>query len=147
MPEPLFTVDDLQVEFRTADGVVPAVVGVSYTLEPGEVLAILCGEHGGLPPQQGVRVRCERRARHRVARRLGPGQHQLRFGNLAREGSVLCEAQGLVQAVPRAREVAGIALRACERDLADSETGANKELGKTVKAASDADAVARVRLV
>jgi len=29
---------------------------------------------------------------------------------------------------------------------ADSETGANKELGKTVKAASDADAVVRVRL-
>ena len=30
---------------------------------------------------------------------------------------------------------------------ADSEAGANKELGKTVKAASDADAVVRVRLV
>jgi len=29
----------------------------------------------------------------------------------------------------------------------DSEAGANKELGKTVKAASDTDAVARVRLV
>lgn len=29
---------------------------------------------------------------------------------------------------------------------ADSETGANKEIGKTVKAAADADALVRVRL-
>ena len=45
MPEPLFAVDDLRVEFRTDDGVVHAVDGVSYTLKPSEVLAIL-GESG-----------------------------------------------------------------------------------------------------
>ncbi len=45
MPEPLFTVENLQVEFRTDDGVVHAVDGVSYTLEKSEVLAVL-GESG-----------------------------------------------------------------------------------------------------
>ena len=42
---PLLDVEDLHVEFRTADGVVKAVNGVSYTLEQGETLAIL-GESG-----------------------------------------------------------------------------------------------------
>ena len=41
----LLEVDDLAVEFRTRDGVVHAVDGVSYTLDPGETLAIL-GESG-----------------------------------------------------------------------------------------------------
>ncbi len=41
----LLEVDDLAVEFRTRDGVVSAVNGVSYTLDPGETLAIL-GESG-----------------------------------------------------------------------------------------------------
>jgi oligopeptide transport system ATP-binding protein len=45
MPEPLLAVEDLRVEFRTDDGVVHAVDGVSYSLEPSEVLAIL-GESG-----------------------------------------------------------------------------------------------------
>ncbi len=45
MPEPLLAVEDLQVEFRTEDGIVHAVVGVSYALESGEVLAVL-GESG-----------------------------------------------------------------------------------------------------
>jgi oligopeptide transport system ATP-binding protein len=45
MPEPVLVVDDLQVEFRTEDGIVKAVDGVSYELERGEVLAIL-GESG-----------------------------------------------------------------------------------------------------
>jgi oligopeptide transport system ATP-binding protein len=45
MPEPLLAVEDLRVEFRTDDGVVRAVDGVSYSLEPSEVLAIL-GESG-----------------------------------------------------------------------------------------------------
>jgi oligopeptide transport system ATP-binding protein len=43
--EPLLAVEDLQVEFRTDDGTIQAVQGVSYTLAPGEVLAVL-GESG-----------------------------------------------------------------------------------------------------
>src|SRR5215203_5477243 len=42
---PLLEVDDLRVEFRTRAGVVNAVNGISYTLDPGETLAIL-GESG-----------------------------------------------------------------------------------------------------
>ncbi|GAA3173448.1 ABC transporter ATP-binding protein [Blastococcus jejuensis] len=42
---PLLEVDDLYVEFRTRAGVVNAVNGISYTLGPGETLAIL-GESG-----------------------------------------------------------------------------------------------------
>src|SRR5215510_1653713 len=45
MSDPVLTVDDLQVEFRTEDGVVKAVDGVSYELGKGEILAIL-GESG-----------------------------------------------------------------------------------------------------
>jgi oligopeptide transport system ATP-binding protein len=42
---PLLEVEDLSVEFRTNDGVVKAVNGISYTLREGETLAIL-GESG-----------------------------------------------------------------------------------------------------
>jgi len=42
---PLLQVDDLQVEFRTRDGVARAVNGVSYSLEAGRTLAVL-GESG-----------------------------------------------------------------------------------------------------
>ena len=45
MAEPLLEVDDLHVSFVTEDGVVKAVDGVSYTLYPGEVLAVV-GESG-----------------------------------------------------------------------------------------------------
>jgi oligopeptide/dipeptide ABC transporter ATP-binding protein len=44
-PEPILTIDDLTVEFKTEDGVVKAVTGVSYELFPGEVLGIV-GESG-----------------------------------------------------------------------------------------------------
>jgi oligopeptide transport system ATP-binding protein len=42
---PLLQVDDLQVEFRTRDGVAQAVNGASFWLRPGETLALL-GESG-----------------------------------------------------------------------------------------------------
>ncbi|MGH8840851.1 MAG: ABC transporter ATP-binding protein, partial [Jiangellaceae bacterium] len=41
----LLEVDDLQVEFRTRDGIAKAVNGVSFALEEGETLAVL-GESG-----------------------------------------------------------------------------------------------------
>jgi len=43
--EPLLEVRDLSVSFRTEDGVVQAVDGVSFTVMPGEVLGIV-GESG-----------------------------------------------------------------------------------------------------
>ena len=42
---PLLEVQDLHTEFRTGAGVVPAVAGISYTVERGETVAIV-GESG-----------------------------------------------------------------------------------------------------
>ena len=45
MPDPILSINDLTVEFKTEDGIVRAVTDVTYDLMPGEVLGVV-GESG-----------------------------------------------------------------------------------------------------
>jgi peptide/nickel transport system ATP-binding protein len=64
MADPLLEVKDLRVHFKTDDGIVKAVDGVSYSIEPGETLGIV----------GRVRIGQERQ----LARRHGPHRLEVR---------------------------------------------------------------------
>jgi ABC-type phosphonate transport system ATPase subunit len=53
MAAPVLEVENLTVEFPTDDGIVHAVRGVSFTLEPGEVLGIVGESCQGRPGSAG----------------------------------------------------------------------------------------------
>jgi peptide/nickel transport system ATP-binding protein len=80
MPDPLLEVKDLRVQFDTADGVVKAVDGVSYTVERGRALGIV-GESGSGKSVSSLTV-------------MG----LTRFTNARIEGQVLFEGRDLLAA-------------------------------------------------
>jgi oligopeptide/dipeptide ABC transporter ATP-binding protein len=93
--EPILSIRDLTVEFKTDDGIVHAVEGVSYDVNPGEVLGIV-GESGsgksvsmlavlGLIPQPPGRiVRGEALYRDKDLLKMSRGQlRRLRGGEMA----------------------------------------------------------------
>jgi peptide/nickel transport system ATP-binding protein len=80
MPEALLEVRDLHVSFETADGVVKAVDGVSYTVERGQALGIV-GESGSGKSVSSLTV-------------LG----LTRFSNATIEGEILFDGRDLLTA-------------------------------------------------
>ncbi len=95
VPDPILSIRDLTVEFRTEDGIVHAVDGVTYDVNPGEVLGIV-GESGsgksvsmlavlGLIPQPPGRIaRGEAYFKGRDLRKMSKGElRRLRGGEMA----------------------------------------------------------------
>jgi peptide/nickel transport system ATP-binding protein len=80
--EPLLQVDDLRVHFRTEDGVVKAVDGVSYAVERGKVLGIV-GESGSGKSVANLTIMGLTRSRNAdiSGRAMFEGRDLLTFGN------------------------------------------------------------------
>jgi peptide/nickel transport system ATP-binding protein/oligopeptide transport system ATP-binding protein len=85
-PEPLLSVEGLRVRFRTEDGVVRAVDGVSFDLRAGEVLAVVgesgCGKSVTAQTIMGLtrspNAEFEGRIRYRGKELLGASDAELR---------------------------------------------------------------------
>jgi peptide/nickel transport system ATP-binding protein len=80
MAEPLLEVKDLRVQFETADGIVKAVDGISYTVESGRALGIV-GESGSGKSVSSLTV-------------MGLS----RFTNAKIEGEIIFEGRDLLKA-------------------------------------------------
>jgi peptide/nickel transport system ATP-binding protein len=92
----LLTVDNLTVDFPTADGVVRAVRGVSYRLRPGEVLGIV-GESGSGKSVTSLALL----GLHKRADRKGKGGARI-------SGEIWLDGEDLVNASPhRVQELRG----------------------------------------
>jgi peptide/nickel transport system ATP-binding protein len=84
--QPLLSVEDLRVSFATEEGIVQAVDGVSFDLEPGEVLAVV-GESGSgksvtamtlMGLTRSPNARFEGTAHYKGAELIGAAEDELR---------------------------------------------------------------------